>query len=123
MDVGDLWPPLVFNANIVEQHRDMWESMIRPYDAWVKLADQKTVIKTKEIIKGTLSFVSDGGNDFSGEVEAIVWSMKGLDFILGLPDIVKNFITLFFLMLKQNQLELVAESTLESPLQPGETIL
>ena len=104
------------NASIVEQHRDKWESMIRPYDAWVKLADQKTVIKTKEIIKGTLSFVSDGGNDFSGEVEAIVWTMKGLDFILGLPDIVKNFITLFFLMLKQNQLELVAESTLESPL-------
>ena len=29
------------NANIVEEHRDMWESMIRPYEAWVKLADQK----------------------------------------------------------------------------------
>ncbi|MFN9907643.1 MAG: hypothetical protein ACK56F_16215, partial [bacterium] len=67
------------NANIVEEHRDMWESMIRPYEAWVKLADQKTVIKTKEIVKGTLSFVSDGGTDFSGEVEAIVWNMKGLD--------------------------------------------
>ena len=46
------------NANIVEEHRDKWESMIRPYEAWVKLADQKTVIRTKEIIRGTLSFVS-----------------------------------------------------------------
>ena len=110
------------NSRIVEEHRSQWESMIRPYDAWVRLADQKTVVKTKEIVRGLLSFVSDGGTDFSGEVDAIVWDMKGLDFILGLPDIVKNFITLFFLMLKQNQLELVAGTVLESTLEPGQVI-
>jgi hypothetical protein len=96
--------------------------MIRPYEAWVKLADQKTVVKTKEVVKGMLSFVDDDGKEYSGEVEAIVWEMKGLDFILGLPDIVKSFIHLFFMMLKQSQLDTLASSALESPLKPGQVI-
>jgi hypothetical protein len=114
------------NKDIVEKHRLKWAKYIRPYEAWVRLADQKTVIKTREIVRGVLSFVSDGGTDFSGEVDAIVWDMRGLDFILGLPDIVRNFITLFFLMLKQYQLDLCAVSTqetvLESSMKPGEVM-
>ena len=51
-------------------------------------------------MRGVLSLVSDGGEPYTGEVDAIVWKMQGLDFILGLPDIVRNYITLFFLMLK-----------------------
>ena len=47
------------NSSIVAEHRIEWESMIRPYEAWVKLADQKTVVKTKEMVKGMLSFVSE----------------------------------------------------------------
>ena len=57
----------------------------------MRLADQKTVVKTTEIVRGMLSFMSDEGKEFKGEVDAIVWNMKGLDFILGLPDIVRNF--------------------------------
>ena len=41
------------------------------------------------------------------EVDTIVWNMKGLDFILGLPDIVRNFITSFFMMLQDYHDELV----------------
>ena len=126
-DSGALHHSYISKA-IVDEHRDEWESRIEPYEAWVKLADQKTVIKTKEVVKGVLSFVSDGGTDFSGEVEAIVWDMKGLDFILGLPDIVKNFINLFFLMLKQNQVDMAAASSvatdvLETTMKPGEVML
>ena len=110
------------SASIVEKNREAWASMIRPYEAWVKLADQKTVVKTKEVVKGMLSFVDDDGKEYSGEVEAIVWEMKGLDFILGLPDIVKSFIHLFFMMLKQSQLDTLASSALESPLRPGQVI-
>ena len=47
------------SASIVEKNREAWTSMIRPYEAWVKLADQKTVVKTKEVVKGMLSFVDD----------------------------------------------------------------
>ena len=32
------------NSYIVEKHRDQWGSTIRPYDAWVTLADQKAVV-------------------------------------------------------------------------------
>ena len=110
------------SAEIVEGHRDQWESCIRPYETWVKLADQSTIIKTKEIVRGVLSFVSDGGDAYSGEVDAIVWSMQGLDFILGLPDIVRNFITLFFLMLKQYQMEMLGAVS-ETAMLPGETRL
>ena len=95
------------NKDIVDKHRKEWESRIRPFEAQVRLADQKTVVKTTEIIRGVLSFVSDDGKDFKGEVDAIVWNMQGLDFILGLPDIVRNFITLFFTMLQDYHEELV----------------
>jgi len=69
--------------------------------------DSGAVVKTTEIVRGVLSFMSDEGKEFKGEVDAIVWSMNGLDFILGLPDIVRNFITLFFMMLKDYHQELV----------------
>ena len=51
--------------------------------------------------------MSDDGKEFTGEVDAIIWSMKVLDFILGLPDIVRNYITLFFTMLQDCHDELV----------------
>ena len=111
------------NSEIVEEHRTAWESKVRPFETFVKLADQSTIVKSKEIIRGVLSFVSDGGATFQGEVDAIVWKMQGLDFILGLPDIVRNFITLFFLMLKQYQLEMVASATETSAMLPGEVRL
>ena len=110
------------NADLVEKHRVEWDSAIRPFETFVKLADQSTVIKTKEIVRGVLSFVSDGGEPYTDEVDAIVWKMQGLDFILGLPDIVRNYITLFFLMLKQSQQESVAH-VVETDMLPGETRL
>ena len=109
------------NEDIVEKHREEWSDKIKPHKSWVRLADQKTVVQTKEAIRGVISFVSDGGTEYSGEVDAIVWRMKGLDFILGLPDIVRNFITLFFLMLKQYQLELLG-SVQEECVLPGEVL-
>ena len=111
------------NKDIVDKHRKEWESKIRPFEAQVRLADQKTVVKTTEIVRGVLSFMSDEGKEFKGEVDAIVWNMKGLDFILGLPDIVRNFITLFFMMLQDYHDELVngiSERTEVEQMKPGE---
>ena len=61
-----------------------------PSKTWVKLADQKTQVKTTHAIRGILSFKADEDLTYEGEVEAIVWDMPGIDFILGLPDIVKS---------------------------------
>ena len=70
-------------------------SCIFPHRAVGSLADQATRIETKEVVRGTLSFVADDGStEYSGQVEAIVWNMPGMDFILGLPDITRNFVDL-----------------------------
>ena len=96
------------NSKFVERYRHVWSHAIRPHNTIVKLADQKTLVKTSEVILGELSFVSGGGREFTGQIEPIVWKMQDMDLILGLPDIIKNYITLFFLMLKQKQHELNA---------------
>ena len=43
------------NKDIVKRHRKEWESKKRPFEAQVRLAYQKTVVKTTEIVHGVLS--------------------------------------------------------------------
>ena len=89
-DTGALHKSYI-SANLVEKHRDSWKSCIFPHRAVACLADQATRIETKEVVRGVLSFVSDDGKiEYQGEVEAIVWNMPGMDFILGLPDITRH---------------------------------
>ena len=86
------------------------------------LADQATRIETKEVVRGTLSFVADdGGTEYSGQVEAIVWNMPGMDFKLGLPDITRNFVDLLTSMLRVTTNE-VSSVALDTDMRPGEII-
>ena len=72
--------------------------------------------------RGTLSFVADDGStEYSGQVEAIVWNMPGMDFILGLPDITRNFVDLLTSMLRVTTNE-VSSVELEMDMRPGEVI-
>ena len=99
-DTGALHKSYI-SADLVERHRDSWSSCIFPHRAVACLADQATKIETKEVVRGTLSFVADDGStEYSGQVEAIVWNMPGMDFILGLPDITRNFVDLLTSMLR-----------------------
>ena len=83
------------NSCLVEKHMDSWKSCIFPHRAVACLADQATRIETKEVVCGMLSFVSDDGKiEYQGEVEAVVWNMPGMDFILGLPEITRHFVEL-----------------------------
>ena len=50
-----------------------------------------TTVRTTEIVRGNLSFVYDDGNEISAKVDAVVWEMSTMEFILGLPDILRNF--------------------------------
>ena len=69
-----------------------------------------------------LSFVADDGStEYSGQVEAIVWNMPGMDFILGLPDITRNFVDLLTSMLRATTGE-VSSVELETVMRPGEII-
>ena len=52
-------------------------------------------------MRGVLSFVADDGRtEYKGIVEAIVWEMPGMQFILGLRDIAKNYLQLLTSMLQ-----------------------
>ena len=81
-----------------------------------------TRVETKEVIRGVLSFVADDGvTEYEGPVEAIVWNMPGLDFIVGLPDIAKNFVDLLTSMLRSTTDEV--NEVLETDMRPGEVCL
>ena len=92
------------SANLVENHRNSWKFCIFPHQAVACLEDQATRIETTEVVRGVLSFVSgDGRIEYKREVEAIVWNMPEMDFILGQPDIVRIFVELLTSMLRVSQ--------------------
>ena len=95
------------SRDIVEQHRDVWKSSVTPFASTVRLADQLTTVRTTEKVRGTLGFVFDSGEEVSAEIDAVVWSMKSMDFILGLPDILEHFLDLFVDMLHRARAELL----------------
>jgi hypothetical protein len=51
--------------------------------------------------------VYDDGREVSAEIDAVVWEMKSMDFILGLPDILEHFLDLFVDMLYRARSELL----------------
>ena len=70
-------------------------------------------------MRGVLSFVSDDGKtEYTGEVEAIVWDMPGMDFIVGLPDIARNYVELLTSMLQSSESGL--NNVLETDMRPGD---
>ena len=88
------------SKDIVDKNRDKWKDNIVPFESTVRLADQVTTVRTTEIVRGNLSFVYDDGNEISAKVDAVVWEMSTMEFILGLPDILRNFLDLFVDMLR-----------------------
>ena len=66
-----------------------------------------------------LSFVGvDGVTEYTGEVEAIAWSME---FIVSLPDIAKNYVDLLTAMLRNSEVEV--NNVLETDMTPGDVRL
>ena len=117
-DTGALHKSYI-SAELVERNRDKWKDSIFPHRAIACLADQKTRIETKEVVRGVLSFVADDGQtEYKGIVEAIVWEMPGMEFILGLPDIAKNYVQLLTSMLQAEAT--TVGSMLETDMRQGD---
>ena len=95
------------SKDIVEKNRDVWKDVISPFKSTVRLADQLTTVRTTEKVRGKLSFVFDTGEEVIGEVDAVVWEMKSIEFILGLPDILSQFLDLFIDMLRRAREDLL----------------
>jgi len=89
------------NKEIVNKNREKWKEVLKPYNSVVRLADQNTQVHTTEKVRGVLRFYDDQGAAVEAEVEAIVWDCPGIDFILGLPEIVKHYLDMFVVMLRE----------------------
>ena len=70
----------------------------------VRLGDNKTLIDVKENLVIPIAFIYEG-KQISAEVSFIVWTMPGLDAIIGLPDIIKSFCDAFVSMIKSDGAE------------------
>ena len=107
------------SKDIVDSNRDKWHNCIAPFGSTVRLADQVTTVRTTEKVRGKLSFVYDDGREIDAGVDAVVWKMSSMDFILGLPDILNNFLDLFIDMLQRARSEMlgVAIDTNEIPIE------
>ena len=114
------------SRDIVDKNRESWKDFISPFSSTVRLADQLTTVRTTEKVRGNLSFVFDTGEEVTAEVDAIVWEMKSMDFILGLPDILTHFLDLFVDMLRRakdeclNKTSEVVETFEDTDMKQGE---
>eukprot|EP01042_Synura_sphagnicola_P036324 gene36324-biopygen2213 len=119
-DMGALHKSYV-SAELVEKNREKWKDHIFPHRAIACLADQRTRVETKEVVRGVLSFVSDDGKtEYTGELEAIVWDTPGMDFIVGLPYITRNYVELLTSMLQTSGSEGELHNVLETNMRPGD---
>jgi len=62
----------------------------------------------------------DGKTEYTGEVEAVVWNMPGMVFIVGLPDNARNFVELLTSILQSSESEGEVHNLLETDMRPGD---
>ena len=88
------------SKELVDAHRGQWKNALRKFVCMVRLADQGTKKNTSEVITGPIGFIDDEGREFRAVEEAIVWEMSKMDFILGSPDVLRNFFSVFAAILR-----------------------
>ena len=79
------------SKELVDKYRDRWISSLVPIESLVRLADQRTVLGSKEELRAHVIIAGDGDNKFTADLDLVVWSMPGMDMIIGLPDITAHF--------------------------------
>jgi len=96
----------------IEQNREKIQSQLRPGSGRVRLADNQTTVGVHERFRTLVSFTIRGtGEVVSGVVDFWVLDMPGpgsISAIIGLPDIVKTYLSVF-----QHMLEDAAEMAKE----------
>ena len=79
------------SKELVDKHREAWASSLVPVESLVRLADQQTVLGSKEELRARVIIAGQGAEDFTADLNLVVWSMPGMDMIIGLPDITAHF--------------------------------
>jgi hypothetical protein len=93
------------SKELVDQNRNELTPFLVPNSALVRLGDNKTMVNVKENLVIPVAFYHEGKR-CSAEVSFIVWSMPGLDAIIGLPDIISSFCDVFIDMIKKERTDL-----------------
>ena len=114
------------SQEMVDKHRGSLGPCIRKVRGHVCLGDNETTVEVSETLVVTVQFVGQDGTSHSADLRFVVFSMPGLDMIIGLKDIVRHFKTLFVEMLEEVQhnlageLKLISDNNLEITLSGTE---
>jgi len=110
-DTGALHKSYI-SQELVNRYRDQWRDSLIPNESLVRLADQRTVIGSKEELKAQLTIYGNSGEQFTAELELVVWSMPGMDMIIGLPDITNFY--------KDKLIQMISNMDIISDMKPGD---
>ena len=89
-DTGSLHKSYI-SKELVDRYREQWSDSLVPVESLVRLADQKTVLGSKEELRARVTVFGSDGEEFTAMLDMVVWSMPGMDLIIGLPDITSYF--------------------------------
>ena len=79
------------SKELVDYYRTSWESHIVLAESIIRLADQKTVLGSKEELMAKVIIKGEDDKQYTADIDFVVWSMPGMDMIIGLPDITNHF--------------------------------
>ncbi|OXE36858.1 MAG: hypothetical protein CGW95_05120, partial [Phenylobacterium zucineum] len=102
------------SEELVDKYRQGWKDNIVPVESLVRLADQKTILTSKEELQATVIVPGDDGEVFTAQLDMVVWSMPGLDLIIGLPDITNHF--------RGKLIQMITNVEIVTDLSPGQEI-
>ena len=89
------------SAELVEQHMDVLGELLEPASLMIQLGDHTTKKKVDRSVTLPVSFVTESLEEVVGSVRCYVWSMPGMDMIVGMPDICAHFSSVFMEMLQK----------------------
>ena len=102
------------SKELVDRNRDKWYSSIVLARSVVRLADQRTTLESTEELKGQVVIPGVNGVTYTAELNMVIWSMPGLDMIIGLPDIVSHF--------RDRMIQMISTIHVVSDLETGDII-
>ena len=85
---------------LVDKHRGQLQHLIRKASGKVRLGDNSTEVDISEVLYAAVEFSDSSGRRYKAYLNLVVWSMPGMDLIIGIPDIIHHYFDLFIDMLK-----------------------
>ena len=112
-DTGALHKSYV-SEELVDRYRRDWGDSLVPVESLVRLADQMTILGSKEELHARVLIEGNEGEQFSADLELVVWSMPGMDMIIGLPDITNHF--------RDKMVQMISNMELTTKMAAGELL-